>query len=205
MKSTTSAGRIDFFFDFSSPYGYLAAQKIDALAARYGRTVDWRPMLLGVVFKQTGAAPLTEVPVKGPYSERDFARSARFHGVEFNMPPVFPIPAQAPSRIVLWAKQNDPGSASRVAQALYRAFFVDGLDISKADVAGEVAGRAGFDAAAARAAIDDPKIKDALKREVEAAIAAGVFGSPFVIADGEPFWGLDRFDQLERWLATGGF
>ena len=74
-------------------------------------------MLLGVVFKQTGAAPLTEVPVKGPYSKHDFVRSARFHGVEFNMPPVFPIPAQAPSRVMLWAKQAGPG---RGAHALPR-------------------------------------------------------------------------------------
>lgn len=200
-----SGNPIQFFFDFSSPYGYLAAEKIDALAAKHGRSVDWRPMLLGVVFRQTGAAPLTEVPVKGPYSKHDFARSARFHGVAFRMPPVFPIPAQAPSRIVLWAKQRNQGDAARVAKALYRAYFVDGLDISQPEVAAEVAGRAGFDAAAARAAVDDPAIKDALKREVEAAIAAGVFGSPFVIVDGEPFWGMDRFDQIERWLAQGPF
>ena len=200
-----NANPIQFFFDFSSPYGYLAAQKIDALAAKHGRTVDWRPMLLGVVFKQTGAAPLTEVPVKGPYSKRDFARSARFHGIEFSMPPVFPIPAQAPARIVLWAKQRDPDDAARVAKALYRGFFVDGLDISSPDIAADVAARAGFDRAAARAAIDDPAIKDALKREVDAAIAVGVFGSPFVVVDGEPFWGLDRFDQLDRWLGSGGF
>jgi 2-hydroxychromene-2-carboxylate isomerase len=196
---------IDFYFDFSSPYGYLASQKIDALAAKYGRTVNWRPMLLGVVFKQTGAAPLTEVPIKGPYAKRDFARSARFHGVEFSMPPVFPIPSQAPARIALWARAQGGDAASRVCRALYRAFFVDGLDISQADVAAEVAGRAGFDAAAARAAVDDPAIKDALRREVESAVAAGVCGSPFVIVDGEPFWGMDRFDQLERWLASGGF
>lgn len=196
---------IDFYFDFSSPYGYLAAQKIEALAAAHGRAVNWHPTLLGVVFKQTGAAPLTEVPVKGPYSRRDFARSARFHGIEFAMPPVFPIPSQAPARMVLWARAQDPAAAGRLARALYRAFFVEGLDISQADVAAEVAGRAGFDAAAARAAVDDPAIKDALKREVESAIAAGVFGSPFVIVDGEPFWGLDRFDQIERWLASGGF
>ena len=200
-----SGSPLQFFFDFSSPYGYLAAQKIDALAAQHGRTVDWRPMLLGVVFKQTGGAPLTEVPVKGPYSKHDFARSARFHGIEFRMPPVFPIPAQAPARIVLWAKQGNAAGAAQVAKALYRAYFVDGLDISQPDVAAEVAGRAGFDAAAARAAVDDPAIKDALRREVEAAIAAGVFGSPFVIVDGECFWGVDRLPQVERWLATGGF
>ena len=88
---------------------------------------------------------------------------------------------------------------------MYRAFFVDGLDISKPDVAADVAGKAGFDREAARAAVDDPAIKEALKREVEAAISAGVFGSPFVIVDGEPFWGLDRFEQIDRWLAHGEF
>src|SRR5215216_2531935 len=161
-----SDNKIDFFFDFSSPYGYLASQKIEALAAKHARHVDWHPMLLGVVFKQTGAAPLTEIPVKGPYSKHDFFRSARFHGVQFNMPPVFPIPGQAPSRIVLWAKQKNPSDAARLAKALYRAFFVQGRDISKPDVAAEVAGEQGFDTGQARASIDDPAIKDALKREV---------------------------------------
>lgn len=196
---------IDFYFDFSSPYGYLASQKIEALAERHGRAVDWHPMLLGVVFKQTGAAPLTEVPVKGPYSKHDFFRSARYHAVPFNMPPVFPIPAQAPSRIMLWAKAKSAADGARMAKALYRAFFVEGRDISKPDVAAEVAGEQGFDVAQARASVDDPAIKDALKREVDGAIAAGVFGSPYVIVDGEPFWGLDRFDQIDRWLREDGF
>ena len=197
---------IEFWFDFSSPYGYLAAQKIDALAARHGRTVDWRPMLLGVAFKQSGQAPLTQIPLKGDYSRRDFARSARFHGVaEFRMPEKFPIPSQAPARIVLWAKARDPAQAAVVAKALYRAYFFEGLDVSDPDVAADVAARTGLDRAAARAAVDDPAVKDMLKREVDGGIARGVFGSPFVFVDGEPFWGLDRFDQIDRWLATGGF
>jgi 2-hydroxychromene-2-carboxylate isomerase len=200
------AAPIDFYFDFSSPYGYLAAQKIDALAAKYGRTVEWRPVLLGVVFKQTGMAPLTGIPLKGEYSKRDFARSARFHGITgFRMPSKFPIASQAPARIVLWLSARDPALAARVAKALFRAFFVDDIDISNPDAAVAVAAKEGVDAAAARAAIDDPAIKDALKQEVEQAIGRGVFGSPFIIVDGEPFWGLDRFDQIERWLATGGF
>jgi 2-hydroxychromene-2-carboxylate isomerase len=204
-KNAMSAA-IDFYFDFSSPYGYLAAQKIGALAAKYGRAVDWHPMLLGVVFKQTGMAPLTDVPMKGDYSRRDFARSARFHGIAFKMPPVFPIASEAPSRIVLWAKARESALAAKVALALYGAFFHDGKDISTPDVAADVAATVpGVDRAGARASIDDPAIKDALKREVDGAIRAGVFGSPFVVVDGEPFWGLDRFDQLERWLATGGF
>ncbi len=196
---------IEFYFDFSSPYGYLAAHRIDALAAKFGREVTWRPMLLGVVFKQTGGAPLTQIPIKGDYSRRDFQRSARFHGVPFRMPSVFPIASQAPSRIVLWARAQDPALSGPTTLALYDAYFQQGLDISGPDVAADVAALAGLDRAAARAAVDDPAIKDALKREVDSAIKAGVFGSPFMIVDGEPFWGLDRFDQLERWLATGGF
>src|SRR5881398_169882 len=122
---------IEFYFDFSSPYGYLASHKIDALAAKHGRTADWRPILLGVIFKQTGAAPLTMVPLKGDYSKRDMQRSARFHGVsDFRMPSKFPIPSQAPARIVLWQKERDAALAVIVAHALYRAFFVDDVDIS---------------------------------------------------------------------------
>ena len=196
---------IAFYFDFSSPYGYMAAQRIEALAQRHGRTVDWRPMLLGVAFKQTGAAPLTEIPLKGEYSKRDFQRTARFHGVDFRFPSRFPIPTQAAGRVVTWVKRERPEDAASVAKALFRAYFVEDRDISNPDIAADVAGEAGMDRAAARAALDDPAIKDAFRRDVEAAIAHGVFGSPFVIVDGEPFWGFDRFAQIDRWLATGGF
>ncbi|HEX8010069.1 MAG TPA: 2-hydroxychromene-2-carboxylate isomerase [Casimicrobiaceae bacterium] len=197
---------IDFYFDFSSPYGYIASEKIEALAGRHGRSVAWHPILLGIVFRHTGGAPLTEVPLKGDYSRRDMVRSAKFHGVErFRLPSTFPVATQAPARIVLWLKRHDPSHVAAAVHALYRAYFADDLDISKADAAAAMAARGGADATAARAAIDDPAIKDELKAENERAIAAGVCGSPFVIVDGEPFWGVDRFDQIERWLATGGW
>ena len=197
---------IDFYFDFSSPYGYLASEKIEALAAKHGRGVNWQPVLLGVIFKQTGASPLTQIPLKGDYSRRDMARSAKFHGIAgFRMPSKFPIPSQAAARIVLWAQQRDAAVAAKIVHALYRAFFVDDRDISDPEVAVAVAATCGVDAAAARAAIDDPSIKEALKRANEEAVAKGVFGSPFIVVDGEPFWGMDRLDQVERWLATGGW
>ena len=194
-----------FHFDFSSPYGYLASERIEALAARHGRAVDWRPMLLGAVFKIAGTQPLTSVPLKGDYTRRDLPRSARFHGIEFGMPSTFPIATQAPARIVVWQRSVDPGGCAAIVRALYRAYFVENRDISNADVAADAAATTGVSRDGARAAIDDPAIKDALRRDVDAAIAAGVFGSPFVFVDDEPFWGLDRFEQIDRWLAQGGF
>jgi 2-hydroxychromene-2-carboxylate isomerase len=196
---------IDFYFDFSSPYGYLGAEKIEALAGKHGRDVAWHPILLGVVFKTTGGAPLPSIPLKGEYSLRDFVRTARLHGIEFKQPTPFPISTQAPARAFCWVHGQDAVLAKRFAQALYRAYFVDGLDISVADNTVSVAARLGIDSEALRAALNDAAIKDKLKAEVDAALARGVFGSPFVIVDGEPFWGVDRFEQIDHWLATGGW
>lgn len=194
---------LEFWFDFSSPYAYLASRRIEALAARHGRSVDWRPMLLGAAFKVAGTVPLTEVPMKGEYSRRDFARSARYHGIDdFLMPSRFPIATQAPARILLWAKSRDAACAPRVADALLRAYWTQDRDISNPDVAAAAAAEAGVDAAAARAVVDDPQWKDALKREVDAGLSKGVFGSPFVVVEGESFWGLDRFDQLDWFLGA---
>ncbi len=196
---------IDFYFDFSSPYGFIASEKVEALASKHQRNVQWHPMMLGVVFKQTGGVPLTQIPIKGDYSRRDFTRSAAFHDVAFRMPSVFPISTQAPARIVLWLQQTHPGTAVDAIHALYRAYFVDDVDISNPDRAAAIAGRWGVDPGDARSAVDNPDIKDRLRRENEQAIAAGVFGSPFIIVDGEPFWGMDRFDQIERWLVSGAW
>jgi 2-hydroxychromene-2-carboxylate isomerase len=199
------SGQIEFHFDFSSPYGYLASTKIDVLAAKYGREVVWRPILLGATFKVTGLPPLPTVPLKGHYSRHDFARSARFHGVPYSHPSVFPIATQAPARAFYWADARDRLKAKALASALLKAYFVDDVNISNPSDTAAVAASMGFDRAEVEAALNDPAVKEKLKTEVDAAIGRGVFGSPFVFVDGEPFWGFDRFDQIERWLATGGF
>lgn len=196
---------IDFHFDFSSPYGYLASARIDALAAKHGREVAWKPILLGATFKVTGLPSLPTIPLKGEYSFRDFERSARFHGVPYHQPADFPIATLAPLRVFYWVDGRDPVQAKALAAALLKAYFVDGVNISNPADTIAVAASLGHDAAEAEAALGDPAIKDRVKGAVDAAIARGVFGSPFVFVDGEPFWGFDRFDQVERWLATGGF
>ena len=196
---------IDFYFDFSSPYGYMAATRISAIAAKHGRSVSWRPILLGAVFKVTGGAPLPSLPLKGDYSKRDMARTARLYGIPFKMPSVFPIAGQAPSRAVYWVEGQDQAKVEPLTLALFRAYFVDDRDISSPETTADVTARLGYERGAVLAALNDPAIKERLKNENQAAIDRGVFGSPYIIADGEPFWGNDRLDQVDRWLATGGF
>jgi 2-hydroxychromene-2-carboxylate isomerase len=203
MSST--AEPIDFYFEFSSPYGYIAAELAEAAEARLGRPMRWRPMLLGPVFKITGQAPLVDVPLKGDYSKRDFVRTARRHKVPFRYPDKFPLGTVGAMRAFYWVNDRDPAKARELAKALYRAYFVDNRDIGSAETVLDVARAAGVDAQALKSALEDPAVKERGKKEVESAIAAGVFGSPFFIVDGEPFWGVDRIPMLEEWVKTGGW
>ena len=101
------AAPIEFYFDLSSPYGYVASVKIDAIAAKHGREVLWRPYLLGVPFKKAGIQPLVNVPMKAEYSLRDFARNARFHGVEYKHPTRFPTGTTAAVRAFYWIESTE--------------------------------------------------------------------------------------------------
>ena len=199
------AAPIEFFFDFSSPFGYLASEKIDALAAKFGRDTVWRPFLLGAVFKITGGGPPMNVPIKGDYFRHDFPRTARLLGVVYRQPSVFPINTVNPARAFYWLDSQDPARAKDLARALYRAYFVDDVDISNTDEMLAACAKIGINADELRAGIGDPAVKDRTRIEVEKALGKGVFGSPYMIVDGEPFWGSDRLDQVERWLATGGW
>ena len=196
---------IDFYFDFSSPYGYLGAEKIDDIAARHGRVVEWHPILLGVVFRATGGAPLTEIPIKGDYSKHDFARSARFLGVPFKFPSRFPLATHNAARAFLWLTDRDKTLAKNFARAVYRAYFAEDTDIANTDNLLGIADSMGVDRPSLQQAMADPAVKERLRAENDAALARGVFGSPFFFVDGEPFWGSDRLPQIDRWLETGGF
>jgi 2-hydroxychromene-2-carboxylate isomerase len=197
------AAPIEFYFDFASPYGYFAAEKVDAIAAKHGRSVEWRPYLLGVAFKTTGAAPLASIPLKSDYMRRDLPRMARLMGIEYREPARFPISTVNPARAFYWAAMQDAARARALGLALFRAYFAQGIDISDVNALVNVCAQLGFDKEAATAGIADPQVKEKLRIEVERGLARGVFGSPYIIVDGEPFWGADRLDQVERWLAGG--
>jgi 2-hydroxychromene-2-carboxylate isomerase len=196
---------VDFYFEFSSPYGYIASQIAEDTEKRIGRPMKWRPMLLGPVFKVTGQVPLTEVPLKGDYSKRDFVRSARLHKVPFAQPEKFPIGTVAAVRAFYWTQDQDERKARELAKALYRAYFVEGRDIGAPATVVDIAASVGLDRDAVTKALEDPAVKERAKKEVDAAVGAGVFGSPFFIVDGEPFWGVDRLPMLEEWVRRGGW
>jgi 2-hydroxychromene-2-carboxylate isomerase len=195
---------IDFYFDFSSPYGYFAATGIDELAARYERAVKWHPVLLGVVFKTTGSVPLPMVPMKGAYALHDFERTARFHGIAYRKPDVLPLSTQLAARAMLWVREKY-GDARSIAfgKAVYRAYFTENVHIGEAENIGKIATAMELDAAELLEGCVSAPIKEQLRSDVEAAMARGVFGSPFIIVDDESFWGFDRFDQLEAYLKNG--
>lgn len=196
---------IDFYFDFSSPYGYLAAEQIDDLAARHGRGVTWRPMLLGAVFATTGSQPLMNIPLKGDYARHDLAREARRLGLPFTLPKPFPFMSVAACRAFYWTQDRDPAAAVDLAKALYREAFAAGRPIDSAERVVAVAEAADLAPEGFAAALSDPAVKQRLRAEVDRAIAKGVFGSPFIVVDGEAFWGHDRLEQVDRWLDRGGW
>lgn len=199
------AAPIDFYFEFSSPYAYLAALEIDEIGARHGREVVWKPFLLGAVFKTTGQGPLLDIPVKGEYAKMDLLRAARFAGVPFVVPKPFPFLSVAACRAFYWLTDRDRKLARALALEVFRRSFGEGRDMSGADAVVEAAVACGLDREEVLDALRDAAVKDRLRAEVEAAQACGVFGSPFIIVDGQQFWGHDRLGQVDRWLETGGW
>jgi len=146
-----------------------------------------------------------QTPAKAAYSIKDFERSARFMGIPYRHPDKFPLATQNAARAYYWLHGKDCALARQFAHAVYRALFVDNRDISAPDTVLEIAAKLGVDRSSLAAALQSPEMKERLKNEVDTALAAGVFGSPYVVIDGEAFFGADRLPQIEKWLANDGF
>jgi len=183
---------IDFYFDFASPYGFIAAMQIEALA----RPVRWRPFLLGSVYKAVGQSPL-EHPLKREYViEVDAPRMARQIGLQLKVPKGFPEHSLPPSRAFYWIERQEPARAVEFAKAAYRKYWLHGCSTSDATVALDVAASLGYDREVVSKGVQESEVKNRLVVENEEAIRRGVFGSPFFFADGERFWGSDRMSML---------
>jgi len=198
-----SRAPIEFWFDFASGYAYFAALEIEALAERNGRTVCWRPFTLGAAFKVTGAQGLSRTPLKREYARHDWQRLARLNRVPFNLPADHPKVGLPGIRAFYALDRKDAQAAGRLAKHMIVGYFQHGLDTDDPHAIAGLASTLGHDPDFVLAGIGDPEVKAIARRHGDEAVARGVFGSPWIFVDGEPFWGNDRLPMVERWLAEG--
>ncbi|HEX3810816.1 MAG TPA: 2-hydroxychromene-2-carboxylate isomerase [Rhizomicrobium sp.] len=194
---------LEFFFDCSSPWTYLAFSRIPALLQRTGASIVWRPILVGGVFNavnnsvyQTRANP---EPRKASYYEKDLADWARFCAIRIGKPPVFPVRAVGAMRGAVAA--DEKGKLVPFAQGLFETYWSDLKDISQPEILSEVAARAGLDPAWLLARIADTDIKEKLKANTDELIGRGGFGSPTMFVDGQDmYFGNDRLPLVQAAL-----
>jgi 2-hydroxychromene-2-carboxylate isomerase len=206
-KHGAQGGDIDFWFDFISPYGFFASLRIDALAQRHGRRVNWRPLLIGVtVLKVMGMKPVLETPLKGAYAKAEIQRYCRQHDVTLARPvedtPMNPLPV---ARLFAWLQQQAPAHAQAFAQQALADYWLRAIDLSQPAALQACAQHAGVPAATVAQALADPQAATLLRKAVDEAITTGVFGSPFFRVDGEAFFGVDKLELIDQWLASGGW
>lgn len=201
----TATAPILFYFDFLSPYGYLGSVAVERLGKRLGRRVEWRPVLLGItVLKVMGLKALPDTPLKRDYVFHDVARLARLLDIPLQRCAA-PMKSLNAMRAWTWFAMQDPGLALRFGQASFHAQWAEARDMSAPEAVAALAGQFGPRPADVLAAMESAAVKDALRTRVEEAVAAGVFGVPTFVVEGEMFWGVDRLPMLERWIETGGW
>ncbi|HEX7643315.1 MAG TPA: 2-hydroxychromene-2-carboxylate isomerase [Burkholderiaceae bacterium] len=194
--------QVEFFYDFGSPYSYLAFHQLPKIAKAAGAEVVWRPMLLGGIFQATGNHSPAEVPVKGAHMQVDLQRWAAYFGVPFQMNPFFPVNTLALMRgATALRMQDDAEGLQRYNAAIYAAMFETPKNMGLPEEIGKVLHAAGFDPAQFLAMINDQAVKDRLKSDTAEAVARGVFGAPTFFVGDKMFWGQDRLHFVEHVLA----
>lgn len=191
--------RMQMWFDFASPYSYLAIERVDTLAQAAGVVVDLRPFLLGPIFQAQGwnDSPFRLFPGKGAYMMRDIARLADKYGVTYIRPRLFPRMSVLPARIALLGQDEPWGRDFCVA--VFRANFQHDLDIQAEDVVHQVLKDLSLDADALIARAKTEAAKEALRRQVDRARNLGLFGAPTFFVGDEMFWGNDRLEDALEW------
>ena len=192
------ARTLEFYFDYGSPYSYLADTQVEAIAQRAGAMLVRKPMLLGGVFKATGNHSPAELPQKSAWSAFDMPMWAHHYGVPFQRNPFFPVNTLALMRGAA-AAQID-GSFERYHPAVFKAMWVEGRNLNDMKEVAAVLSAAGLDAAKFGARIQDQDVKDRLKTTTEEAVARGVFGAPTCFVDKMMFFGNDRLPFVEMAL-----
>ncbi len=194
------ATRVEFYFDYGSPFSYFAQQQIGGLCQRHGAELAYRPVLLGGLFKATGNhSPIQEpVAAKRAYTGLALRRWARRAGGPFQMNPHFPIDTLALMRAAVAAERE--GVFPAYHAAVFPAMWAEGLDMGEPEVVAERLGRAGLDGAALLQAAATPEVKAELRRRTEEAVARGLFGVPSFFVGEEMFFGNDHLPFVEEAL-----
>ena len=192
---------VEFFFDFGSPYTYLAYHQLPKIAARHGATVIWRPILLGGVFQATGNKSPMEVPAKGRYSLIDLQRWAQHFGVPLQMNPHFPINTLPLMRGAVAMQLRSEVEFQRYVAVIFRAMFENPRNLNQPEEVAAVLAENGMDPTAFVDLINAPAAKEKLKENTAQAVARGVFGAPTFFVGEQMFWGQDRLDFVEQALA----
>ena len=193
------ARTLEFYFDYGSPYSYLADTQVEIIARRTGAALARKPMLLGGVFKSTGNQSPMVIDQKAKWASSDLALWARFYGVPFQRNPHFPVNTLALMRGAA-AAQID-GVFERYHPAMFKAMWVDGRNLNDMAEVGAVLTEAGIDASRMAGRIQDQDVKDRLKATTDEAVARGVFGAPTSFVDDLMFFGNDRLPFVEMALA----
>ncbi len=192
---------VDFYFDFGSPAAYLAYTQLPKLALDTGAQVNMKPMLLGGVFQATGNRPPISVPLKGSYLFTDMARYAKRYGVPLNMNPHFPINTLTLMRADVGLVHQNSAQLGAFRDAVFKAIWVDKLNLNDPTTVGTMLATAGLDPAALMALANDPAVKEQLKAATQSAVDRGIFGAPTFFVGDEMFWGQDRLDFVYEALA----
>lgn len=193
--------RLEYYFDYVSPFAYLADTQLPALAQRTGAEIVHRPFFLGGVMQAAKNSPPIAVPNKGRYMFVEIQRWAKRYGVPANPNPHFPVNTLQAMRVAV-AALGEPRFAD-LHRALFRGVWVEGKNLADEAVLEATVTAAGLDAAALLARAKQQDVKDALRRNTEEAVERGAFGAPTFFVGEEMFWGNDRLDFVAEALAGG--
>lgn len=194
--------RVEYFFDFGSPTSYLAWTQLPGIAAAAKAEIDWRPMLLGGVFKATGNASPVSIAAKGRWMAQDIRRWAERYGVPFRFNPHFPINTLTLMRGAVGLQMRQPADFARYLELVYRAMWEQEKNLGDLAEMAATLSAAGFDADAFAALVGDPEVKSTLVSNTEEAVARGVFGAPTFFVGDAMFFGQDRLDFVRDALAA---
>ncbi len=195
------AKTVEFYFDFGSPYSYIAYKALPAVAAAQRAQIAWRPMLLGGVFKATGNHSPVEVPAKGKWLQQDLQRWATHYAAPFRHNPHFPINTLMLMRGAAGMQLRN-ADFPKYVETMFSAMWEQARNLNDAQEVAAVLRAAGFDAAEFESLVGDPAVKEKLKSDTERAVARGVFGAPTFFVGDDMFWGQDRLDFVAAALAA---